>query len=147
MTSFAISIDIAAPPERVWEVIRDVEHWHEWTPSVTSIKRLDGGPLGVGSRILIRQPRFPPAMWKITGFDPGRGFTSTSGAPGLRVFAHHHVEKTTMGSRATLALDYHGFIGNLLARMTRDITERYIGYEARGLKARSEDPAFRHELR
>ena len=144
MSSFTISIDINAPPDRVWAVMSDVEHWHEWTPSVTSIKRLDSGPFAVGSRLLIRQPKFPPAMWKITAIEPGRGFSSASGMPGLHVFAHHRIEKTTLGSRATLALDYDGFLGDLLARMTKDITDRYIGLEARGLKARSENPAYRH---
>jgi hypothetical protein len=32
-------------------------------------------------------------------------------------------------------------IGRLLARMTRDITDRYLGYEAAGLKKRSEERA------
>jgi hypothetical protein len=29
--------------------------------------------------------------------------------------------------------------------MTGGITQRYIDWEARGLKARSEDPEYRHE--
>jgi hypothetical protein len=32
--------------------------------------------------------------------------------------------------------------GGLFGRITRDITERYLGFEANGLKARSEDPDF-----
>jgi uncharacterized protein YndB with AHSA1/START domain len=141
---FTISIDIAAPPERVWEVMRDVEHWHEWTPSVTRIKRSGSGPLAVGSRLIIFQPKFPPAMWLVTAVDPDRGFTSTSGFPFLRVVANHRVDKTAAGSRATLTLSYDGILGHLLARMTGDITERYLGYEARGLKARSENAAYRY---
>ena len=145
MTSFTVSTDIAAPPDRVWAVMSDVERWNEWTPSVTSVKRLDDGPFAVGSRILIRQPKFPPALWKVTAIDPGRSFTWTSVGPGLRVVATHGVEKTASGSRATLSLTYHGLIGRILARLTRDITERYIALEARGLTARSMNPAFRHD--
>lgn len=40
-------------------------------------------------------------------------------------------------------MTYHGIIGRILARLTRDITQRYIQMEARGLKARSENPAWR----
>jgi hypothetical protein len=63
-------------------------------------------------------------------------------APGLRVTAHHRVDPADGGSRATLSLEYQGILGGLLARLTKDITGRYLAFEASGLKARSEDPAF-----
>ena len=144
MAAFSITTDIAAPPARVWVVMSDVDRWHEWTPSVTSIKRLGGRPLAVCARALIRQPKFPPALWKVAAINPGRSFTWVSVAPGLRVTGHHSVDPAPAGSRATLSLRYEGIFGPLLARMTRNITERYLNYEAAGLKARSENPAFKH---
>jgi uncharacterized protein YndB with AHSA1/START domain len=143
MRTFSITIDIAAPAERVWEVMSDTDRWHEWTPSVKSIKRLGGGPFAVGSRVLIRQPKFPPALWKVRAMEPGRSFTWISIGPGLRVVGHHGVEPTASGSRATLSLDLQGIFGGMFGRMTKDITERYLAFEARGLKARSENPGFR----
>jgi uncharacterized protein YndB with AHSA1/START domain len=144
MRKFSITIDIAAPPERVWQVMSDTDRWHEWTRSVTSVKRLGGGPFAVGSRAVIRQPKFPPAMWKITAIEPGKSFTWINSAPGLRVIAHHWVEPTMAGSRATLSLELQGVFGGVFGRMTKAITERYLSLEARGLKARSENPEFRH---
>ena len=144
MRTFRITTDISAPAERVWAVMSDTERWHEWTPSVTSIKRLDHGPFAVGSRLVIRQPKFPPALWKVTAIEPGRGFTSASIGPGLRVIARHSVEPTTSGSKATLSLELQGLLGGVFGRMTKGITERYLAFEATGLKARSENPAFHH---
>ena len=141
---FSISIDIDTPVIRVFEVMADIDRWHEWTPSVTSITRLDRGAFEVGSRAVIRQPRFPPALWTITAIDD-RSFTWMNRAPGLRVFAQHSAEPTPGGARATLSLRYEGFIGRLLARMTRGITNRYLALEAKGLKARAENPFWRFQ--
>jgi uncharacterized membrane protein len=142
VTRFDIHSDIAAPPQRVWDVMSDLTRWHEWTPSVTSIKRLDEGPLAVGSRAWIRQPKFPPALWRVTAIEPGTSFTWTSTAPGLRVVAQHAVQPRDGGSRATLSLEYDGPFGGILASLTKNITSRYLAMEAAGLKARSENPAF-----
>lgn len=142
MRRFRITVDIAAPPSRVWEVVSDVERWPEWTRSVREVRRLGEGPLGVGSRILIRQPAFPPALWKVTGLEPGKGFMWTSGAPGLRVVANHRVEASPSGTVATLSLELQGLFGNIFGRMTKEITERYLAMEAEGLRQRAQDPGF-----
>ena len=144
MKEFNTTIDIAAPPARVWQVMSDVDHWHEWTPSITSIKRLGTEPFGVGTKAWVRQPQFPAALWKVSSIEPGKSFTWVSTAPGMRVVGRHSVEPNSHGSRAILNLTYSGLLGGIFASITRCITERYIGLEARGLKARSEDPAFKH---
>lgn len=144
--TFERAIDIAAPPERVWQVMADVERWHEWTPSVTRVT-LFGRPLAIGSRALIRQPKFPPAWWKVSDVTAGREFTWVSWAPGLRVVARHGVEPAAAGTRATLRLDYGGAFGPWFARTTRGIVEQYLDFEAAGLEARSLDPAYTHRPR
>src|SRR5580765_507243 len=65
-TEFSISVDIRAAPPRVWALISDIEGWPGWTPTVKSVERLDAGPLAVGSRARIRQPKLLPAVWQIT---------------------------------------------------------------------------------
>jgi hypothetical protein len=135
---FSISIAIAAPAERVWTVMSDIEHWSEWTSSVTSIEHLSGGPLRVGSRARIRQPKFPPGVWRITELEPGRSFTWVTGSPLLRAVARHWVESDRDGSRAFLSLHLGGLLGPLFGWLTRDINNRYLELEANGLKRRSE---------
>jgi uncharacterized membrane protein len=139
MLDFCIAVEIGAPPDRVWAVMRDIERWPEWTPTVTSIRRLDGGPLAVGSRALIRQPKLPPAKWQITELDEEeRSFTWMTRGPGMRLKAKHWVEDNVGGSRATLSIQFSGLFGPLFARLTRKLNERYLVLEANGLKERSE---------
>ena len=138
MRDFSITVEIGAPPHRIWEVMSDVERWPEWTASVTSIRRLSPEPFAVGSKVVIRQPKFPPAMWVVTDIQPNRSFTWRSGAPGVYVFAHHSIEPTPTGSRVTLSLRYNGLLGGVLGWLTAGITNRYLAMEASGLKQRAE---------
>jgi hypothetical protein len=138
------SVDTTASPERVWEVISDIDRWHEWTPSITSITRDANAAFAVGTWVTVRQPGFPPARWRISDIRPGWGFTWVSTAPGIRVVATHDVEATPGGSRATLAIEYHGALGAFFEWLTRAKTARYVEMEATGLRRRSEDPGYRH---
>ena len=135
-------VDIAAPAERVAQVMKDVDRWPEWTPTVKSIKRFDSGELRVGSRLMISQPKFPPAFWKATKVEP-LGFTWVSVAPGMRIVANHYVESLGQNSRATLSLEFHGLVGPWFGRMTSGINQRYIELEAAGLRSRSVNPLYR----
>lgn len=133
------SVEINAPADRVWQVMFDVERWHEWTASIRSITLLEPGPLRVGARARIRQPKFPPVVWRVTAVDPGRSFSWESRSPGMTVTGRHSVEPVGAASRATLELQYEGILGGLFAALTRRISEHYVALEAAGLKRRSED--------
>jgi uncharacterized protein YndB with AHSA1/START domain len=132
------SVDIAAPPERVWSVMTDVERWPEWTASVTSVARVDRGPLRLGSRARIRQPRVFPAEWQVTELSEGRSFTWVTGNALARATGRHQVEPIRSGTRATLSVRYSGLLGALVAKLTAALSDRYLALEAAGLKARSE---------
>jgi uncharacterized membrane protein len=132
-------IDIEAPVDRVWEVLRDVERWPEWTSTVTSVRRLDDGPLAVGSRARIEQPRIPPTEYVVTELEPSRSFTWVATGPGVRTTARHLLEALgTGGTRVTLAVEQAGLVGAVMGRFYRRLTDRYLATEAEGIKARSE---------
>lgn len=138
MRKFDIAVDIDAPADRVWEVMTDIDHWHEWTQSVTSIKRLNNGPFAEGTLVLIKQPKFPSALWRITEIVPNKSFTWTSVGPGMHSVASHRIETVDRKTRVTLSMDYQGVLGGVFGRMTGGITERYMAMEAAGLKKRVE---------
>lgn len=112
---FEASIDIAAPAERVFAVYSDVERWPEWTRSVTSVERLDDGPLRVGSRARVRQPRLPTAVWEVTELVPDRSFTWVARGPGIVTTGSHVVTPLDGdGVKATAALEQAGPLGSLM---------------------------------
>ncbi len=137
---FSQSIEIAAPAERVWRTMLDVERWPEWTPTVTRSERLDAGELGVGSRVRVRQPGVPAVVWQVTQLALGRSFTWHSGAAGvLRSSASHFVETLPAGGcRVTLSVSQTGVLAWLTSPWLSRTTRRYLEMEAQGLKRRCE---------
>ena len=132
---------IAAPPERVWEVLVDVEHWPERIPTVDSVERLDEGPLTVGSRTRLRQPKLPEAVWTVTELDEGRSFVWESRSPGVAITASHLVEPHAGATRLTLAVAISGPVAPVGWLMTKGLTRRYVETEAASLKKAAEDGA------
>jgi len=141
MTHIYTTIDIQAPPDRVWAALRDIERWPEWTPTVISVWPLDPGPLAVGARAIVRQPKLLPARWQITELEEGRSFTWITRAPGILVTARHSIEDASNSSRVMLSLDFSGPLGPLAARLTRGLNARYLALEAQGLKKLAEADA------
>jgi uncharacterized membrane protein len=138
MRTFSKTFLIEAAPSRVWQVMSDLQRWPEWTASVSSVEMKSSGPIGVGTSVVVRQPKLPAATWTITAFEPSAGFTWISRAPGVVVSARHVIEEVLGGTKVTLSICYAGLFGALLATMTASLNERYLAMEAAGLRERSE---------
>lgn len=134
MRSFDINVDIDAPPDRVWNVMIDVERWHQWTRSITSIRKLESGPLAVGARAHVRQPKLFPATWTVTELVEGRNFVWETRSPGLRVIGNHTVEPRDGGSRVTLSVRFDGVMAGLAGALLKNLNNQYLQLEAGGLK-------------
>ena len=139
MGNFRYTVEVFAPPERIWAVLVDVDRWPEWTPTVTRVERLEEGPLAVGSQTKIWQPQLTPVVWRVTVLDEAAGvFTWTTSKPGIQVTATHTIEANGDGVRVTLSLDYSGLVGVLMAWQLKDLNWDYLTREAAGLKQRCE---------
>ncbi len=138
MREFTKSIRINAPQERVWAVMCDVTRWHEWTASISRIEICDGAPLRIGSEVVIKQPRFPPATWNVTSMIPGKSFTWESGGPGVLVSAQHEIVADGDACKVTLRLQFTGLLSGMFAGLTAGINEQYLAMEAKGLQRRCE---------
>lgn len=139
MSDFRYTVDIRVSPPRVWSVLLDVEHWPEWTTSVTKVSRMDLGPLTLGSRTRIWQPKLMPAVWRVTSLDEGRYiFAWTTRSIGVKIVGRHQIEPVGALSRVTLSIDYFGVLGPIMARMFRDLNWDYLTREGNGLRQRCE---------
>lgn len=135
---FEETTTVDAGPERVWPVVVDVERWPEITDSVSGVQRLDDGPLAVGTRTRVRQPRLRPAVWTVTAIDSGRSFVWETSTPGLAMVARHEVTPAAAGSTLTLTLEQTGALAGVLGRLYAKRARRYLAMEAAGMKARAE---------
>jgi len=129
---------IDAPAETAWRIVADVERWPEWTPTVTSVERRSEGPIGVGARFRIRQPKLAAATWTITEWIAGQAFTWVARSPGFRIVADHEIRAEPRGSSVELRVRFEGLLGGIAGRLYAGITERYMNLEADGLRSRSE---------
>ena len=61
-----------------------------------------------------------------------------SANPGLTVTAVHRIEQAAAGCTVTLSVHYEGALAGIAVKLMGAITEKYVGWEAEGLKKASE---------
>lgn len=133
------SIEIAASPQRVWDVLGDLEGWPQRIETVDSVELLTPAPMTVGSRVRLKQPKLPEGTWDITVWDPPSYFEWTQKTGGAATVAGHRVEALGENrTRLTLTIDMRGFLVPLVALFYTKLTNRYTDLEAEGMKRAAE---------
>lgn len=70
------TVEIAAPPEKVWALVSDIERMASWSPQVVR-STVDGKSVGVGTTF-VNDNQQGEVMWptnaKVVRFDPPREF-------------------------------------------------------------------------
>lgn len=135
------TVDVDAPAEVLWAVVKDVESWPKLTESMTFVERLDGGPLREGMRVKVNQPKLPPATWKVTELVENERFVWRARGPGFTTTASHEVIRDGEKSKLRLSVEQSGLLGGVIGRVGKDLTDRYIAMEAAGMKRRAEETA------
>ncbi len=132
------TMQIAAPPDVVWELLADVEGWPRWTASMERIDLLEPGPLQVGSRAMVKQPKGRPMEWTVTVLEPGRNFTWQASSGGMTFTGGHELTPTDQGVEALLTFALSGPLAWLGALLAGGRVRRYVDLEAEGLKRAAE---------
>lgn len=136
---FEKSIDIDAGQEEVWEVLSDIEAWPRRIETVDSVEPLTPGPIAVGSRFRLKQPKLPEGVWEVTAWNPPSYFEWHQRSGGVTNVAGHSVEALgDSRSRLTLTIDMRGLLIPILALFMKGLVNRYLSLEAEGMKRAAE---------
>lgn len=135
---YKVTADVDAPAEKVWALLADLEGWPGWTASMQQLEPLDDGPVGVGTRVRVRQPSLPTAVWTVTRWEPGTGFTWEATNPGVVTAADHELAEADGRTTVTLRVRQKGFLAPLVHLLIGKRTRRYMRIEADGLAARAQ---------
>ncbi|MBE3075052.1 MAG: SRPBCC domain-containing protein, partial [Actinobacteria bacterium] len=136
----AQSVEVGAPPERVWEVISDLPAYTRRNPFIVRA----GGEFAVGSRlhVTIAAPGHRPVTFRprVLEVEPGRSVTwlGRTLLPGL--FDGHHtlsVTPTNGGARFRTREEVTGILVPVLGGIMRD-SQRGFELMAAAVKARAE---------
>ncbi|GMU41050.1 MAG: hypothetical protein AMXMBFR23_19160 [Chloroflexota bacterium] len=132
------SIEIAAPVERVWDLTMDVESWPQHTPTITSVRRLEDGPMRIGATARIKQPAQSERTWTVTVLEPQRRFAWATKAMGMTMTGGHDLQATANGMRNTLSVEIEGALAPVLGPLLRRTMLKAIATENEGFKRAAE---------
>src|SRR5882757_4103269 len=120
-------ITIAAPAEKVWAVLSDVERWHEWTASIKSVLLLDPKPLHEQSKAFVEQPKLPRALWQVTEIQRGRGFNWQAKSLGALTVGEHWITPNSQGGvKVALRVRQTGWLARVFRPWIEKLTRAYV---------------------
>lgn len=107
MTDLSVTKDVAAPADRVWELITDLDRSTEVISAISAYERLDDGDdFGVGTRWRETRRMFGKQATEelaVTGIEPGRSYTVEGDGRGAHYTSRMMVEPLADGgSRLTM---------------------------------------------
>src|SRR5215470_1075234 len=134
-----------AGPDTVWQVLADVEHWHDWTPTVVEIKPLSNTGLTVGARYRVVQPKLRPAIYEVTECVPNQAFTWEQQLSGGALIAGHRLSSHDGATEVELSFTSKGLLANIVGKMFSKMISDYVATEAKSLKSRCDSLAVHQE--
>lgn len=124
---------IEAPIERVWALTLDLDALPSITPTVTSLERLDDGPVRVGSRARLSQPGLPARVWVVEEVHAPNRFVWATRLLGVRMVGVHELAATSEAAcELTLSVVFEGFGAGLLGGLGRRSIRQALKDEGAG---------------
>ena len=136
-----VSATVGAPPAVVYRLFIDIERWPELSQSTRSVRRLDSGPLRVGSEAVLKQPRLPSARWRVTELEADRSFVWETTSGGVTTVGDHRVEPNGDGSTITITLRTRGPLAPVADLFVAGLARRHVAMELEGFRSAADAAA------
>lgn len=138
------TIEIARPPQDVFDYVHDFERQKEWQAAIVEIEVVSQGPVGVGTKA-VQTRRVPGGKrsfpYEVSEYDPPRrtGFRGTGGpVRPIGTMSFTPLEGGTR-TRVDFQIEFHGHgLGVLLLPLVRRDAARDVPRNLSALKARLE---------
>ena len=149
MTAVTASIDIAVPPQRVWDVIMDPDHFGDWVTIHRKLGHVDDGALRAGFRVdqtlCLHHANFK-VKWSLAELDaPYHAVWEGKGPAGSHARIVDELVAVDRGTRIDYLNEYTqpgGFLGRMAGRVfVTGTAEREAARSLVRLKAFLEDGA------
>jgi len=127
-----------APPDTIWKVLADVEHWPHWTPTVLEVKPLGNPELRVGAQYRVTQPKLRPAVYEVTECTANQAFTWVQKLPGSAMIADHRLVPRNGATEVELSFASKGLLADLVSMILAKLIREYVATEARSLQRKCE---------
>jgi carbon monoxide dehydrogenase subunit G len=124
LAKLTTSIEIEAPPEKVFNFLRDMKHWNDASKGTAEVEVTSEGPIGVGTRMHFvgaaggTQAEFD---MEVTEFVTNKKIAfRTIGGSKVKMTASYTYEPTAKGTKMTYDMDYelpYLILGKLLDKV------------------------------
>ena len=104
MSRYLASIPSTRSPQDAFDYLAAFDNIRDWDPSVLRAKRLDSGPIVIGSAfevVVKARSKEKPLRYEVIGLDPGRRIQLEAIDPAYRSFDTITVEPDAAGSIVT----------------------------------------------
>ena len=131
MASFSHSVAIPRPPADVFPWLLDEDKVPRWTGHLERYERVDGGPLGPGSKVrqvLDVSGRTIDVTLEVTGYEPPTGAQTRFNTNGIEVVNSYALEAAGGGTRLTQSIEARpsGFSARMLVPVVQPRLEQKL---------------------
>jgi uncharacterized protein YndB with AHSA1/START domain len=128
-------IDIAAPPQVVWDVLTHFEQWPQWNPDVKSMSY--DGPLARGSEF--RWKAGPGTIVStLERVEPPRAVTWRGRTMSIKAMHHWRLEPQDGGTRVETEESFSGLLARLFRGQLQKTLDKSLGDGLEHLKSEAE---------